>query len=86
MIHVFVKKKDWFKALLLHKCLDGTLKSFITEYGSEGYIADIRRAHKEIMERSTLPMNVRMWVKTRHGYRETRHDYSGLYKSPAQPL
>jgi len=80
MIDTFVKKKDWFKALLLHKCARGTLKSFINEYGSEGYIADIRKAHREIMIQSTIPMNVKAWNKTRHGYRETRHDYSGLWK------
>lgn len=58
-ITTYIKKQDWFRALLLHLVEDdGTLKSFLLEYDVRGYEKEVKEAFREIKQKSKIKWGV----------------------------
>jgi len=53
-IDFYIRKQDWFRALLLHLVKGGSLKSFLLEYDVKGYEKEVREIFREIKQKSKI--------------------------------
>lgn len=53
-INFYVKKHDWFRALLLHLVGGSSLKSFMLEHDVKGYEIEVKEALREIRRKSRI--------------------------------
>lgn len=81
-ITTYIKKQDWFRALLLHLVEDdGTLKSFLLEYDVRGYEKEVKEAFREIKQKSKIKWgySVTGISRLRFGYRLLKYR---VFKDP----